>query len=114
MVTLQDPGGGVDVTLDDVTAHAVARAQRPLQIDEAAGGQLAQTRPPQGLGHEVGGEGVGADLDDRQTAPVDTDGIPASGPLDDQGGVDRQPGRVLGALDALDVSELLNDSGEHR
>ncbi len=114
VVTLQDPGGGVDVTLDDVTAHAVARAQRPLQIDEAAGGQLAQTRPPQGLGHEVGGEGVGADLDDRQTAPVDADGVAQAHVLGDGGCLDRQPGAVLDGLEPDDASELLDDSGEHQ
>ena len=113
VAALEDPCCGVDMALDDMPAHAVGGAQRPLQVDRTADGKLTQSGPLECLGHEIGGEGVVVGLGDGQAAPVDADGVARSSPLHGSRGVDRQPCRRPCALQALHAPELLNDSGEH-
>src|SRR5207245_2424738 len=50
---LQAPDA-VDVALDDVAAHAVAHAERALEVDARPGGQLAAGGSPKRLGLDLG------------------------------------------------------------
>src|SRR5690606_34059445 len=65
-----DRAHAVDVALDDVAAEAGVDAQGPLEVDARAALERAERRVPQGLGHDVRGEGpVAREARDREAHP---------------------------------------------
>jgi hypothetical protein len=112
-VTLLDAAGAVDVALHDVAAEPVRDAHRPLQVDRAAGPDVAERAAAQRLGHDVGGEGVVRAADHGEAHAVDRDGVAVLGVAGHERSPHGEPGGVLQGLDGHDLPELLDDAGEH-
>ena len=72
-VERQEFAGAIDVALDDVAAEAAAGGKGALQIDARTGAQVAQIAAPEGLRGEIGGEGIGPQIDGGKTDAVDGD-----------------------------------------
>ena len=71
LAPLAEDGGGVDMTLDKMSAQAVAHFQRPLEVDAIAGLLVSQVGSGQGLRARPGPRTVVAGgRDDGQAAAV--------------------------------------------
>ena len=86
------------MALDDVAAEPVGRAQRQLEVDLGALGDLGQRGAAQRLVHHVGAEAAVGDRGGGQADAVDGDGV-ALGDLGRQRGADGQADAVRGRVD---------------
>src|SRR5690606_17627278 len=111
-----DRAHAVDVALDDVAAEAGVDAQGPLEVDARAALERAERRVPQGLGHDVRGEGpIAREARDREAHGRDGDRVPGAGVGGDEGAAHVEAGvrAAVEQLDGEDLADLFDDSGEH-
>ena len=73
MGTLEQLADAVDVSEDEVAVHAVADAQRSLDIDDVARGEQAEVGLRERFGDHVKREALGPDFGDGQADAVDGD-----------------------------------------
>ena len=106
-LTVEAPTVTQDVSLgDSVSVNGCCLTVTAVHGNTFTADLMAETLTRTTLGSQAPG--------DRQTAPVDADGVAQAHVLGDGGCLDRQPGAVLDGLEPDDASELLDDSGEHQ
>ena len=97
-----DLADAVNMALNVMATERVARSQRRLQIDLGSEGLGALQR----LRHHVERERAVRALGNRQTDPVDGNGV-------SHGGVERALDHEPAAVERCDLRALANDAGEH-
>src|SRR3954452_24730154 len=113
LARLADEAHPVHVALHDMPPEPVGGAQRQLEVDLRPRLQLAQRRAPQRLLHHVGAEQLAAAHARRgQADAVDRDAV-ALAQLAGQGRAHAQPHPVRRAVDAVDLTEILDEACEH-
>src|SRR5262249_48255059 len=70
LMAFNDPANAIDVALDEMSAQAVGRAQRPFQIDAVVDLKLAEIGAHQCLGSELKINAVVRNCDGGQTASI--------------------------------------------
>ncbi len=110
---LDHRAGAVDVPLHDVAAEPRVRGERALEVDGCAGGDAGEARHIERLPHHVGGEPVGALVDDGQADPAHRDRVALRGIRDDERTAHRHAHAVAGGFDGRDLAAFFDDSGEH-
>lgn len=80
-------GDGINMALDEMTAHPRGGADSSLQIDGTAFAQLGQIRAPQSLGGDADFEVVGREVGDGQACAVDADAVAQVAVVEDLGAV---------------------------
>jgi hypothetical protein len=96
---------------DEVAAEAIAERHRPLEVDAIAFGKLAERRPLERLGADVGGHFPAAQSDHRQTDPVHCNTVPARQVVELR--LHRQAHTLWHGLDRGYSSDVFDQAGEH-
>lgn len=103
------------MALDEVAAKAVADLHGAFEVDEGAGGEIAEAGDAEGLGEEVEGEGGGGEIDggDSKAAAVDGDAV-AEGDLRGEGGrMEEEAGALAFFFEGEDGGGGFDEAGEH-
>src|SRR5581483_3773492 len=100
--------GALDVSLDEVAAHAVVRAQRPFEVHRVARMQPAQVCAAARLRHRIDAEYTAGDVGDGKADAVHADAIAHPRIFKDFRGAHAQP--VL--ADRFDRAEFFDDAGK--
>ena len=108
-----DPADTVDVARDQMAAEQLAQREASLQIDAAAGLQIAKRGASQGLGRDVHRKAAGAFGNHGQARAVDGDRIADIDFGHGQRGMDGNHRALTGRLEAFDSAEVFDDTGEH-
>src|SRR5208282_826013 len=108
-----DAADAVDVAGDQVAAEQLAEREASLEIDAAAGLQIAKAGAAQGLRRDVHREAAGAFGNHRQARAVDRDRVADADFRNGQRGMDGNYDALVGRLQAFDGAEVFNDTGEH-
>src|SRR5207249_290600 len=104
---------GVDVSLDDVAAQAIAQLERALEVQPAPDGQPAERRAGERLGREVGHEPRAGAAHDGQTRAVHGDALADGEPRERTRRRDRETRPGTARLAPLETARRLDDAGEH-
>src|SRR5213079_1936448 len=109
---LLEASNAVDVALDDVAAHAVAHAERALEVDARPGGQLAEGGAPERLGRRLDREAPVAPRRDGEAGAVHGDALaePEARQGPRRGDGEARPAAARPA--PLDAAGRLDDAGE--
>ena len=107
--------GGIDMALDEVTAEACAHGHGALQIDEAAGGEIAQAGDAEGLHEQVKAGALRADIKggDGEAAAIDGDAF-ALGKLGSHGAdMEGEAGAFAPWFETENGAGGFDEAGEH-
>ena len=102
----------VDVTLDDVSAEPVLRAQRQLEVHAGAVGEAPERGALERLVHRLCAEATIADIDGGETYAVDGDRV-ALGQTQSERALDPQRRTGVVAVERRDRAEVGDQSREH-
>src|SRR5206468_12878204 len=109
---LLEVSDAVDVALDDVAAHAIAHAERALEVDTRPGGHAAERGAAQRLGRNVDREAPVAPRGDGEAGAVHGDALAereaGEGPRRGDGETRSAAARPA----PLDAADRLDDAGE--
>src|SRR5439155_3658329 len=109
---LLEASDAVDVALDDVAAHAVAHAERALEVDTRPGGHAAERGAAQRLGRNVDREAPVAPRGDGEAGAVHGDALAEREAREGPRSGDGETRSAAARPAPLDAAGRLDDAGE--
>lgn len=106
--------GAVDVAGDEVAAEAGIGAERPLEVDAAAGLQSQEVGGASGFFQEVEGQAGAVDGDHGEAAAVVGNAFAELGPLGTHGGFDHVTATLGGGFEGNHGACFFDDSRKHK
>ncbi len=110
----RDTAEAVDVSLDEVSAEAALRRDRPLEVDLRTPREAPEGRFPEAHGKRLHGEAARVDIGDRLTGTVHRDRVPECEVAEHPRSIDGDLSVLGASFDPPYRSDLLNQPGEHR
>ena len=95
---VEEFGGGIDVALDEVSAHFGSGVEGGLEVDFAAELDAAEAGAAEGLGEEVKCEDVARDVGGGEAASVDGDAVAKLGGGGEGGRTEGEAGACVAGL----------------